>query len=381
MRKSHKRTIGAAACTFAAAGLSLAAHVQFETGAIPTGPEDCDAPDICVPFDWTEILIEVDCTYINGELEKREAPHCEPDTYLVCFDKLNNYLDQDDNGSSKGNGWASGLSGSDCFVENGDGTRSLRLGVTGRPDGLDGVFNGLFQNGLHGQLGCFELCVDFDDGTSYVYTDEFITGAEAFHINYEVPAGASSVDVNIDNTVGHTEVRCDVDFFKLTNLVPLCDYCIEQIGGIDCECRPTDAMLGWFDKSCEQILHDDDSGSGVYAKLCAVADANGDINVGVTGTSDWNFNGLDDALEGSWLDDRALVECPEPKPGHGVAGCYTLKVYVTVPHDGSGMDDTGDAGAIAQMEEAMSYGDLNMDGKTDTADLGVLLGNFGWAGN
>jgi hypothetical protein len=215
-------------------------YVTFETGAPPMGADDCDAPDVCIPFDWNEINIPGDCTYINGELEKREAPHCEPDTYMVCFDKLNNVLDQDDNSSNKGNGWASALNGSDCFVDNGDGTRSLRLGVTGRPDGLDGVFNGLFQNGPHGQLGCFEVCVDFDDGTSYVYEDEFVIGAEAFHINYEVPAAANSVSVNIDNQCGSIEVRCDVDYMKLTNLVPLCDYCIETIGGLNCECTPTD---------------------------------------------------------------------------------------------------------------------------------------------
>ena len=57
-------------------------------------------------------------------------------------------------------------------------------------------------------------------------------------------------------------------------------------------------------------------------------------------------------------------------------------MYVIGLHDNEEpTSDDGDAGAIQQMEEAMSHGDLNMDGKTDTADLGVLLGNFGWAGN
>ncbi len=383
------KTIGMAAVFCATAGLAYAGgsslYVTFETGAVPTGAEDCDAPDVCIPFDWTEVEIPGDCTYINGELEKREARYCEPDTYMVCFDKLNNIIDSDDNSSTKGNGWASGISGSDCFVDNGDGTRSLRLGVTGRPDGLDGVFNGLFQNGPHGQLGGFTVCVDFDNGDSYTYVEEFAIGAEAFHINYEVPAAASSVEVNIDNTTGTVEVRCDVDFFKLTNLVPLCDYCIEQIGGLNCECRPTDARLGWFDKSCTQILTEGSGGAvDVYAKLCAVADANGEINLAVSGERDADFDGLDDAEQDAWFDsqDRALIECPEVKPGHGEAGCYTLKVYVVGVHDGS--NDNGGAGASGQiefMQYSLEHGDLNMDGKTDTADLGVLLGNFGWNGN
>jgi hypothetical protein len=370
------------------AGTSL--YVTFESGAVPTGPEDCDAPDYCVPFDWTEIWIPGDCTYINGELEKRESPYCEPDTYMVLFDKLNVHINHDDNSSTKGNGWASGLwvDDSNGFVNNGDGTRSLRIGVTGRPDGLDGVFNGLFQNGPHGQLGCFLVCVEFRDTTGATisteyYEDEFLIGAEAFHINYAVPANATDAHINIDNTCGSVEVRCDVDFFKLTNLVPLCDYCIEQIAGINCECLPTDARLGWYDKSCTQILNEGTGGAvPEYAKLCAVADANGEINVAVTGPYDWNFNGLNDMEEGAWLDNRAPVECPEPKPGHGEAGCYTLKVYVTVPHSGGTPPDGGGAsGDVAVMQNALSHGDLNMDGVTNTADLGVLLGNFGWNGN
>ncbi|MCB9838311.1 MAG: hypothetical protein H6813_03150 [Phycisphaeraceae bacterium] len=387
----NKKTLCAAAAIMAAAGMCYASgsslYVTFETGAVPTGHYDCDAPDYCVPFDWTEILIPGDCTYINGELEKRYDNDCEPDTYMVCFNKQNVIIDSDDNSSELGNGWASGIWGSDCFVDNGDGTRSLRIGVTGRPDGLDGVFNGLFQNGPHGQLGAFDVYVEFRNAQgstvgSEVYSDEFQIGAEAFHINYAVPADATDVHINIDNTVGHTEVRCDVDFFKLTNLVPLCDYCIEQIAGIDCECRPTDAMLGWFDKSCTLILHEDEGGAVAgYAKLCAVADANGEINVAVTGNSDWNFNGLDDALEGAWLDNRAPVECPEPKPGHGVAGCYTLKVYVTSPHSGNTNDGAGASGDAVLMQNALDHGDLNMDGVTNTADLGILIGNFGWNGN
>jgi len=388
MRKSHKWTTGAAAC-LSAAGLAIAGssvNVTFENGAVPTGPEDCDAPDVCIPFDWTEILIPADCTYINGELEKRSVPGCEPDTFMVLFDKQNVIIASDDNDSTKGNGWASGLSVDDAtgFVDNGDGTRSLRIGVTGRPDGLDGVFNGLFQNGPHGQLGCFEVCVDFDNGDSFVYTDEFVIGAEAFHINYTVPAAATSAEVNIDNQCSSVEVRCDVDFFKLTNLVPLCDYVIEQIAGINCECLPTDAKLGWFDKDCTLILFEGTGGAvPQYARLQAVADANGEINLAVSGEKDCDFDGLDDDLQGAYYDaeDRAPAECPEPKPGHGEAGCYTLKVFVTVPHSDQGGSSDGDGGSGAAMQEALQFGDLNMDGSTDTADLGILIGNFGWNGN
>ena len=70
--------------------------------------------------------------------------------------------------------------------------------------------------------------------------------------------------------------------------------------------------------------------------------------------------------------DRAPQECPDYLKGHGVCGCYTLDIRVSGPH-GQNQDSTE-----AQLEEAMHHGDVNMDGSTDTADLGILLGNFGW---
>lgn len=51
---------------------------------------------------------------------------------------------------------------------------------------------------------------------------------------------------------------------------------------------------------------------------------------------------------------------------------YTLDIRVNHPHSGA------EAPSEAQLEDAMSHGDINMDGTTDTADLGALLGNFGW---
>jgi hypothetical protein len=51
-------------------------------------------------------------------------------------------------------------------------------------------------------------------------------------------------------------------------------------------------------------------------------------------------------------------------------------VYVVGVHDNNDSGDGGDSGAL--MQEALDNGDLNMDGVTNTADLGLLLGNFGW---
>ena len=288
-------------------------------------------------------------------------------------------------------------------MDNGDGTRSIRIGVTGRPDGLDGVFNGLFQNAAHNQFGKFTMYVEFLDANGdplispilpqgggpidnpVTYTDEFITGAEAFYINHILPQGTVSVDVWIDNVIPWEQIREDVDFFCIENLIPLCNYAITQVGGLDWECVPTATALGWFDKNCELILKE--QGNMVipgYTQLLAVADVNGRIILAVSGAGDCNFNGILDEHEGI-LDDRAPGECDFVDWGHGVAGCYTLRIdaygfyggdagppIVGGPVAGGGEEDT------SLIQNAMDKGDINMDGVTDTADLGILLGNFGW---
>ena len=380
-------------------------------------PTDVEPNDECDPLN-----LEASCSlhdfnecgkYIDGKLEKRIEQGCLPDTYLVLFDKNNDFINKDDNGSNKGNGWASGLfnvgihdagdplpfgNDGDGLIDNGDGTFSLRIGVTGRADGLDTTFNGLFLNAGHGQLGKFKLYVTYLDGEGMplvnpiipngggisenpvCYEDEFNTGAEAFHINYIVPVGTAAVDICIDNEIACEELRNDVDFFCIENLVPLCDYCITQVGGLDCECIPTATAIGWFDKSCTLILKEQGNLEiPGYTELCLIADINGRAIIAVSGAGDCDFDGLDDLLqpaEGEG-EPRALEDCPEPTPGHGIAGCYTLCIEVTGAHDNT-PPDGGGTGGEAAMIEALNKGDLNMDGFTNTADLGILVSNFGW---
>jgi|GEM_PF-1061458 len=396
------------------ASTSVSVTYEFDTDEILicNYPSDVEPNDTCDPLN-----IEQSCSihdflecgkYIDGKLEKRVEQGCEPDTFIVLFDKTNNVINKDDNGSDKGNGWASGLFGlgvfdsgnpqpfgdnGDGFIDNGDGTFSLRIGVTGRADGLDATFNGLFMNAPHGQLGKFKLFVTFldDAGAPLVnpiipngggvsdnpvcYEDEFNTGAEAFYINYILPFGTAAVDICIENVIACEELRNDVDFFCIENLVPLCDYCITQVGGLDCECIPTATAIGWFDKSCNLILKE--QGNLVvpgYTQLCLVADVNGRAIIAVTGAGDCDFNGLDDSQEGPIA--VALPLCPEPTPGHGIAGCYTLCIDAVGDH--ANTPPTNGNNADAAMQEALSNGDLNMDGVTNTADLGLLIGNFGW---
>ncbi len=187
----------------------------------------------------------------------------------------------------------------------------------------------------------------------------------------------------MDNSIPIDTVCWDVDWLYIIGLVPYCDYCITQVGGIDCECNPTDLLLGWFDKLPELIYSADGGGPiAEYANLCLVADVHGAAIVVVTGSGDEDFDGLADSQQ------RAPVECPEAPPGHGVCGCWTLwiNLFDYAGHgpggdedEGAGAGDTGgESGAEAQMVQALLHGDINMDGITNTADLGIMLGSFGW---
>ncbi|MCB9839062.1 MAG: hypothetical protein H6813_06960 [Phycisphaeraceae bacterium] len=389
----HSRIIMAAlAATAALTGAAIAQDSSWPVSSVHVESEDNNTFE-------TKNHIEVVSTetHVTGKLQKTYIDDCEPDTFLVLFDKLNSHIRHDDNSSPLGNGWASALydiADGSGLIDNGDGTRSLRIGVTGRADGLDGNFNGLFQNNPHQQFGEFTMTVTWYDDNGVcpelltlpdglgevanpqVYVDRFEIGAEAFHINYVVPVGVDHAEIEIDNATGLRLTCRDVDFLQLENLVPLCDYCFTQVGGIDCECRPTDTLVGWFDKLGEIIAlsycWDLDTG---YDELCFTADSQGRACVAITGEGDEDFDGHRDAGP------RAVVECDQREWGHGVCGCWTFALRVIGLHGEGGQPmgpDDGNPDDTDIILNAMNHGDINLDGITNTADLGILLGNFGW---
>ncbi len=347
--------------------------------------------------------------YLSGLLEERVTPGCQPDTYIVLFNKENEIINANNNGSSIGNGKASGLF--DITEANGlsEGNGSdlwLRIGVTGFPDGLIKPFNGYPQNGPHGQLGEFEMTITFYDAggeiispaivqdgegkdvvidNPYVYTNEFETGAEAFRINFQAPRAfqgggvTASASIEIDNSTGLDPLCEDVDFFKYTGLIPMMDYCVTAVGGLSKECTPIDLQLGWFDKQCDLLLLDCDSGPSGVAMLCFVSDVNGEAIIGVTGKGDDDFDGYLVPPPAPLVDGRAVNGCPDPTTDHGVCGCYTLCIMPIDPHTGNLVDRSVESIAVERITEAMHHGDMNMDGSTDTADLGMLMGRYGWS--
>jgi len=377
--------------------------------------DECELPQV--------IDYEICGPYLSGLLEMRNTPGCRPDTALVLFDKPvqgdsrptivrrpDGTLVRDNNGSNAGDGKASALYDvrmGTGLTEGDAGRKWLRMGITGYPDGYTPPFNGYNQNGPHGQLGEFQVTVTFYDAAGeiispavievgspmnpeliavdnpFTYTNEFVSGADAFYVNLQAPRALQgggttvSADIEIDNTTGMDPLCNDVDFFRYTSLVPMTEYCITVIGGLDMECTPIDVQLGWFDKQClGPIIIDCDSGPAGFPQICTQADINGEIIIGITGKGDNDFDGY---LVPPDPAPRAPERCPDDPGDHGVCGCYTLCVMPVGPPHGAVADGGVSGPTIGEISRAMRFGDMNMDGRTDTADLGMLMGHFGWS--
>ena len=327
------------------------------------------------------------CSYISGMLQENQYPGRYPDTYLFMFDKDDNIVCEDNDSSAKGNGKASA-----CYdvapIDSGGGEATIRLGITGRPDGVDNKFNGLFFNTPHGQLGEAEVCITYygDDGPrgtvgtvlgTDTYLCTFVTGAEAFRVNFVVPTGTVSVDVEIDNTTESFPICNDVDFYELDGLEAACDYAITVIGGTEHDGEYPCAILGWYDKNGGLVSIGSEpftrnGGGGQGAQLSVISDANGRVRLAVSGVADEDFDGWREASDPR--PNPRTVETPgyTPPPAHGCCTCYTIKVEWNKHIDGEPTLPCND-----DLTLQMANGDLNLDGGVDVIDLGILLNNWG----
>ncbi len=359
----------------AAALAALTATLAFAGGPTVYESEENDTFQTAQTIFLSDSVI-----YLDGKLGERLYRDARPDTYIGAFDKLERVIAQDDNSSSLGNGKASALYGLEPVPDGDGGNSTIRLWITGRPDGFDGNFNGLFFNGPHRQIGEFTLHITYyiDHAIpprSDTYTEQdtrvlrFETGAESFRINLFPPQDTTSVDIVIDNTTGTQPVLDDVDHYLIEGLEPLCDYAITAVAGVDVNtCLPSDTVLGWFDKNGNLINTDSNSGPiPQYPQLSVLTDANGRLRIAVSGRGDLNFNGLVDFLEGSRTIDTPI---PDPPKTHRVHGCYTL-LFDHIIHQPDNLPTTD--------REMMLHGDLNTDGTVNVIDLAIMLNNFGWS--
>jgi len=320
--------------------------------------------------------VPCDCTYITGKLEKRELPNCEPDTFLFLFDKDDNVVAQDDNSSSLGNGKASGVFGV-APIPNGDSAgATVRIGLTGRPDGIDNDFNGLFFNAPHEQIGEATVYVRYFDAMGVMigqdeYVADFQSGLDAFRINYEVPMGTATVDVEVDNTTDMIEYAGDVDFYEIDCFPPSCDVRIRIVGGMDYDCEQLPLVMGWYDKNGNLIECFTETDEDGFLYMDVISDANGRVRLAISGAGDCDFDGL---LDAEVMDPSRNIDtpCAELPPYHGVSGVYVF-CWEVIEHDGGTSPEPSGEELLM-----LSNGDLNMDGGVDVVDLAIIINNWGW---
>ena len=394
-------------------------YCEQEIGDFRTGANNNDA------FMYTEIISAppefADCFYITGKLQKDCVWDRQPKCCLVEFSKPLTAFDE----TGRNIGLVEEvLQIEDVFNGTGvmnvnilsDGT--LRLGATSVFDCFDGTLNGLFSNGLHGDTGQIVVDVVFNNGPIESYTFRFEEGREAIRLAYVAPAGAVSAEVICYDNRGTKPVCYDVDFYWVQGLTERELYCITQLGGKDYDCEATNTVMGWYDKNGNQQggpfgIASSSAGNNIpeYAELCVIADDMGSIRFAISGYGDENFNGLLDSEEvpyfefledeGYLVDDNNVVkgenwipgastktnpqdvirlsredfdeypqyQCP---PGHGVCGCYTLKVRLNL-HEDEESDDDDDFGGGGLAQRA----DMSGDGFVDAIDLAMLLSFWG----
>jgi len=181
-----------------------------------------------------------------------------PDTVLVIFDEhdefvcdINGNAAINDNGSILGDGRASALYDIGDpgefipgFINNFDGTRSLRFGVSGYPDVVQipcistfQTFDGLFSHFSHGEIGRFIVYIEYfnDTGSSIVvetFEGEFVYGFEAIRFYSIVPELAVSASVVIDNDLIEACEPADLNFDGVVDTADL--SILLGAFGIDC---------------------------------------------------------------------------------------------------------------------------------------------------
>jgi hypothetical protein len=200
----------------------------------------------------------------------------EPDT-LLGVSVLGDIDFIDDNGSTLGNGLASGAF--DVPIPFG----TIEFAVTG--------YGNFDFNSLHDESGMYEVIVDVYDENgvfagqhSEVRTlavdavDEF-TFSDAGWVN-------GMYDVNINNVVPQGG---DVDFFRFTGLTAGATFVAETLAD---ELSSIDTVLGWFDSGGTLIQFDDDGADGTLSRIAGVVPAGGALTFAVSGFGDDEFSGV-----------------------------------------------------------------------------------------
>lgn len=211
---------------------------------------------------------------VSDELEP--GPASFPDTYLGAFDLFGNVVEENDDDSIYGDGYASGFSG---VPVNAGG--EIHFAVTG--------FEDYFFEGEHFEAGDYVAYVDVYDFfgdlvDSFSVDGTLVPGAVDDYAYSDFNWFNGSYDVNIDNRVALLEN--DLDFFTFTGLTVGASFVAETHSE-----ETVDTILGWFDDQGNLLDLDDDDGEGVLSRLEGIVPTSGQLTLAVTGYDDRQFIG------------------------------------------------------------------------------------------
>ncbi|MGI9429165.1 MAG: hypothetical protein ACR2NM_10945 [Bythopirellula sp.] len=205
-----------------------------------------------------------------------------PDTLLGIFDEggfdpFDNFITDDDDSSTLGDGSASGVTGIGVNVDG-----SINFIVTGSDD--------VFYDGEHEETGGYKAFVEVFDNLGgsldeFSVNDALQSGVMDQHTFTDAAWVGGSFSINLDNTVdGFT--GGDVDFFTFNGLSAGAIFSAEtsSLGTID-------TILGWYSDTGAVLAQDDDGGQGVLSKLQGMIPLSGQLTFAVTGSGDDLFLG------------------------------------------------------------------------------------------
>ncbi len=382
---------------------------------------------------------ESSCFFVTGKLQKDCVFDCEPKCGLIAYAKPVQCFDESGDpvfGQFAEPIVAKSTSGNLTDVPiNEDGT--IRLGVGATTDVADMTLNGLASNGLHEQGGEVLVKVFLNEGTTrgigpdFEYLFRFAdlaNGSNAGRVAFKVPPGSSATtfDVLCCEDVGRVEVCWDTDYYEIDLGLEEAGeaWCISTIGGLTEECTKTEIQLGEFNKNGLLLNLSDQL---PFGEICTLADDQGVLRFAVSGPEDKDFDGIDDDEESLKQDiqnalfflfdedgepggpgflaefvggastkdgsenevvrlsreifdflanDEGLdVGCGSPFEAllaHGTCGGYTIKI-----RKGEHVDSDPDPGNDGEERSMAERADLNGDGWVDSADLAMMLSNWG----
>ncbi|MEO0587420.1 MAG: PEP-CTERM sorting domain-containing protein [Planctomycetota bacterium] len=346
--------------------ISLWAVVGLTAGGLATAAAGQDLGLNDTFFDRT--ILPTGVLSVSNDLESPfNEENFAPDTILAAYDSFGDIIDEDDDGSSRGDGFASALFGVPIDEEG-----FLEFRVSG--------FGDDFFTGAHSEEGDLEIEVNiFSDGEfiDSLFFDPFLSSGSTFEYSETNSDWAfANYDIEIDNA---PSFDFDLDFYTFTGLTPGESF----TATLDSDEEFIDTLLGLYDGTGTLVDENDDSGNGGLSALSGVVPANGELTFAVTGFPDFGYFG-DHSVQGAYdLTLEVGDALAGDFDGDGDVDAADIDLLYANLGDaafdltGDGIADSADLDELILNIIGTAYGDADLDMTVGTPDLAILAGNFG----